>query len=128
MTNFIPVPGQCFHSHQEWVNKARSWLTDRGGHPEYNNTEHGCSGWRGRHFTAMCFDQKGRRCRIGSDFMLAQTENAYPIWWIWPDQIVPLLMAAVSQRPSEERSDEALLSNGQQPDTQIDVRATGGGQ
>jgi hypothetical protein len=29
---------------------------------------------------------------------------------------------------SEERSDTALLSNGQQPDTQIAIRATGGGQ
>ena len=90
---FIAVDGQCFHCFQDWVNRARLQLTC---HPEYHNTEHGgpAKGWRGHHFTTMCFDQKGRRCRIGSDFMRAEKEDAFPVWWIWPDQIVPVLKSA----------------------------------
>jgi hypothetical protein len=87
---FVPVEGQCFSSHQQWVNKASSWLT---AHPQYRNTEHGESkGWRGKHFTALCFDQKGRRVSNGGDFQRAHDENAFPVWWIWPDQIAPILM------------------------------------
>jgi len=81
-----PFPDQQFHTHQEWLNKASSWLTR---HPLYNNTEHGDKkGWRGAHFTPMCFDSFGRRVRNGKDFQLAQDEGAFPVWWIWPDQIV----------------------------------------
>jgi hypothetical protein len=76
---------QQFDSFEEWVNKASSWLTR---HPEYNNTEHGTiRGWRGVHFTAMCFDSQGRRCRQGSDFMRARDEGTFPVIWIWPDQV-----------------------------------------
>lgn len=28
---------------------------------------------------AACYDAKGRRCRIGKDFMLARDENAFPV-------------------------------------------------
>jgi len=88
---FIAVPGQSFRNHAEWVCKARSWLT---GHPEYRNTEHDgpATGWRGNHFTALCFDQKGRRCRNGGDMRRADEEGAFPAWWVWPDQIAELLM------------------------------------
>lgn len=90
--HFVPVSGQCFTSHQQWVNKASSWLTQ---HPHYRNTEHGdAKGWRGYHFTALCFDQQGRRVLNGADFQRAEDEQAFPVWWIWPDQIAPLLMAA----------------------------------
>lgn len=90
--HFVPVSGQCFTSHQQWVNKASSWLTQ---HPHYRNTEHGdAKGWRGYHFTALCFDQQGRRVRTGHDFQRAEDEQAFPVWWIWPDQIAPLLMAS----------------------------------
>lgn len=88
---FCPVEGQMFRSHTEWVNKATRWLTS---HPRYLNTEHNgpAKGWRGDHFTALCFDQKGRRCRNGGDMRRADEEGAFPVWWIWPDQIAPLLM------------------------------------
>lgn len=87
---FVPVEGQCFTSFQQWVNKASSWLMR---HPQFNNTEHGDGpGWRGKHFTALCFDQKGRGVSQGSDFQRAHDEDAFPVWWIWPDQIAPLLM------------------------------------
>lgn len=86
---YVPVEGQCFTSFQEWVNKASSWLTR---HPQYNNTEHGeTKGWRGRHFTALCFDQKGRPIHNGGEMRRADEEGAFPVWWIWPDQIVPAL-------------------------------------
>jgi len=88
---FIPVPNQSFASYDEWVRRASRRLTD---HPDYHNTEHDgpSKGWRGPHFTALCFDQLGRRCRIGGDFMRAEKEGAFPVWWVWPDQIAPLLM------------------------------------
>ena len=106
---FVPVGYQYFTCQQDWVNNARPALT---GHPDYRNTEHPPGeGWRGHHFTALCFDQKGRRCRIGSDFQRAEDEDAYPVWWVWPDQIASLLMAANSVRPDEEPAlagDEAV--------------------
>lgn len=88
---FIPVPGQSFASHGAWVRRATRDLTC---HPEYHNTEHDgpAKGWRGPHFTALCFDQKGRRVRNGGDFKRAEDEGAFPVWWVWPDQIAPLLM------------------------------------
>jgi hypothetical protein len=93
-----PFPDQKFNTHQEWVNKASSWLTR---HPLYNNTENGeKKGWRGAHFTAMCFDSFGRRVRNGADFQLAHEEDAFPIWWIWPDQIVEM---AKRIKDSEEK-------------------------
>lgn len=94
MSGFVPVPGQSFSSEQDWINRATRCLT---AHPEYRNTEHGeGAGWRGPHFTALCFDQKGRRVRMGADFKRATEDNAYPVWWVWPDQIVALFT------PSEE--------------------------
>lgn len=31
---------------------------------------------------AACYDAKGRRCRIGKDFQLADTEGAFPVsYW-----------------------------------------------
>lgn len=59
---------QQFDNLLQWVQHASSWLTR---HPEYNNTEHAHRnkhGWQGHHFTAICFDTLGRRCRQGGDF------------------------------------------------------------
>lgn len=96
-----PFEGQAFATRQQWVNKASSWLTC---HPEYNNTEHHPEhGWRGHHFTAMCFDAKGRRVRTGGDFHKAQEEEAFPVWWVWPDQI-PDLVAALAAKEEENMS------------------------
>jgi len=86
---FIAVDGQYFATEQHWINKASSWLTS---HPQYRNTEHEgpSKGWRGPHFTALCFDQDGKRLRNGGDFAMAK----YPVWWVWPDQIAELVMAS----------------------------------
>ena len=88
---FIAVPGQAFVNHTDWVVRASRCLTS---HPQYRNTENDgpAKGWRGPHFTALCFDQKGRRCRNGGDFQRAEDESAFPVWWVWPDQIAALLM------------------------------------
>ncbi len=32
---------------------------------------------------AICFDSKGRRCRIGKDFMRADTEGTFPVYYTW---------------------------------------------
>jgi hypothetical protein len=91
-----PFGDQCFDNFEQWVFRAQSWLTC---HHDYNNTEHGEErGWRGEHFTALCFDMKGRRCTRGEHFMRARDEGAFPVWWIWPDQIVPALVAAQTQQ------------------------------
>ena len=88
---FVAVAGQYFRDHQDWLRYATSYLTE---HPDYLNTEHEgpAKGWRGHHFTAMCFDQKGNRCRNGGDFMRAEKDGTYPIWFVWPDQIAELVM------------------------------------
>lgn len=86
---FVAVDGQSFSCEQDWVNRATRMLTS---HPEYRNTEHGENkGWRGPHFTALCFDQAGNRMRNGGDFKRATAEGTYPVWWVWPDQIAGLL-------------------------------------
>ena len=114
---FIAVVGQSFSSQQDWVNRATRHLT---AHPAYNNTEHGeNSGWRGPHFTALCFDQAGNRMRNGGDFMRAEAEKTYPVWWVWPDQINHLLKARTAvEGPSvgtggeAEREPKSLPTNG----------------
>lgn len=71
---------QKFNSVQEWVNKGRSWLTrrqktDSNGHP---------------YFKAVCFDAKGRLVACGGDFHRATDEDAFPVRWLWPDQIAEI--------------------------------------
>ena len=93
---FVPVEGQSFSSREDWVRRGRSRLTS---HPDYHNTEHEgpAKGWRGAHFTALCFDQKGRRVRNGGDFQRAEDDGAFPVYWVWPDQIDALLRADEAQ-------------------------------
>lgn len=88
----IPFPGQSFANKREWIARAKYVLT---AHPEYHNTEHDgpSKGWRGNHFTALCYDQKGRRVRRGGDFQSAEDDDAFPVWWVWPDQIPQLAEA-----------------------------------
>ena len=45
----------------------------------------------------MCFDQLGRRVRNGGDFKRAELDSAFPVWWVWPDQIAALVMAHVAE-------------------------------
>lgn len=94
MERYIAVEGQAFRSQQDWINRATRELT---AHPDYLDTQHPKKkGWQGHHFTALCFDQKNRRCRNGADFQRAEDDDAYPVWWIWPDQIAERLIKVPS--------------------------------
>ena len=106
---FIPIKGQSFHNQAEWVAKASTALT---GHPLFNDVAHGASGYRGEHFKALCFDQKGRRCTCGADFQRAEDDNSYPVWYIWPDQISYLLMGNRDERQRLEDSSRARRYTG----------------
>lgn len=64
---------QLFASKQEWVNKGQSWLTR---HPMW-----------GDYFKAICFDATGRYVGNGGDFRRAEDEGAFPVRWLWPDQV-----------------------------------------
>ena len=66
---------QQFDTFVEWCNKASSWLTRR-------------MEWDGDTTNrAICFDAQGRHCAYGCDFERARDEGAFPIRWLWPDQI-----------------------------------------
>ena len=65
---------QQFDDFEDWCNNASRWLTC---HPNFDH----------EHFRAHCFDTLGRRCYTGADFMLARDEGAFPVKWLWPDQI-----------------------------------------
>lgn len=69
---------QQFDTFQQWVNKASSWLTRRDD-------------------DVVCFDAKGRRCRIGADFMRADKEEAFPVRWIWLDEVPALAKAEAKE-------------------------------
>jgi hypothetical protein len=84
---------QRFDTFGEWVNRASSWLT---AHPRHHNSEHNTDGWNGHHFTAICFDTKGRVCRNGGDFMRARDEDCFPVRFIWPDQFEPVVFAHIA--------------------------------
>lgn len=107
----VPIAGQAFASQSEWIRTASHRLTR---HPDYRNTEHDGpeKGWRGHHFTALCFDQKGRRCRNGADFRLAEEEGTYPVWWVWPDQIAGLLMGGFSSTLTNRLEPECSTQSG----------------
>lgn len=64
---------QSFSSEQEWCSKGNSWLTRRG--PKVR---------------AICYDTKGRHVSCGGDFMRATKEGAYPVRWLWPEQVAEL--------------------------------------
>ena len=68
---------QQFDSFNQWVNMASSWLTR---HPDYSDERHNT-------FRAICFDARGRQCRIGRDFEVARDQDAFPVKWLWPDQV-----------------------------------------
>lgn len=74
---------QQFKSKVEWECKATSWLTR---HPKF-----------GPNFRAICFDAKGRHVTCGADFMRADREGAFPVRWLWPDQVGPLALGLKSE-------------------------------
>lgn len=61
----VPKWSGQFDTHQQWVNKARSWLASPS------------------HAPAVCIDAKGRRCTIGADMARARDEGAFPVRYFW---------------------------------------------
>lgn len=55
-----------FDTFDDWVNHAARAIGDL------------CGNY-GEKISAVCFDAKGRRCNIGSDFQRAREEGAFPI-------------------------------------------------
>lgn len=86
---------QCFDDFTQWVNKASSWLTR---HPEYNSD-----------FRAICYDSRGRHCTCGRDFARARDEGAFPVSWLWPDQVGFLVVSHVRQSEEFGRLADTLL-------------------
>ena len=84
--------GQYFETFDQWVKWASQWLT---AHDRYNE---GINYSEPNPFRAICFDAKGRLCRNGGDFMRARDENAFPVYWLWPDQIGLVALQAWEQR------------------------------
>lgn len=68
---------QRFDNFDHWVREAQQRLA-------YSSEE----------ARALCFDAKGRRCWIGKDFMRARDEHAFPVRYIWPEQVGKLLDSA----------------------------------
>jgi len=66
---------QQFDSFAQWVSRASWWLTEPP-HPGQ---------------TALCLDAKGRACSSGADFMRARDDDAFPVRWLWPDQVAERL-------------------------------------
>lgn len=64
---------QQFEHFATWVNMASSWLTRRGPHVH-----------------AVCIDARGRACEMGKDFMRARDEDAFPVRWLWPEDVAAL--------------------------------------
>lgn len=96
MKKIIPIEGQSFSSFDHWVNNATRALT---AHPDYFDAEHKkVKGFVKPHFKALCYDQKGRQCKIGGDFMRAKDEDAFPVWWVWPDQIGQAILEMSNDR------------------------------
>lgn len=69
---------QQFASKEEWVNRGLSWLTR---HPMW-----------GDYFKAICFDARGRYVGNGGDFRRAEEDGAFPVRWLWPDQVGPMAL------------------------------------
>lgn len=79
---------QSFETFNQWVDCASRWLTE---HPRYLETREPVNQTRAAPgmlpFRAICFDARGRLCRSGADFMRARDEGAFPVRWVWPDQV-----------------------------------------
>lgn len=82
---------QRFETFQTWVNKASSWLCRRG------NSDR-----------AICFDARGRRCRIGDNFMRARDESAFPVDWVWESEIGDLVVALRAAHSALEQIEQQI--------------------
>ncbi len=76
----FPAPQeQSFADPGEWERHAQAWLAP---HPV-----------RG---TPACLDAKGRRVSSREDALRAEADDAFPLRWFWPDQLVEALSDEVA--------------------------------
>jgi hypothetical protein len=68
--DLVPAWAGEFRDFDDWVNFATHRLT-------------GATGTRRQNVPAICVDSLGRRCTIGSDFMRARDEGAFPVRYFW---------------------------------------------
>lgn len=73
-------PDGQWNSFQSWVNYA---TIDIGG------------------MNAACYDAKGRRCRIGADFILADKEGAFPVSYYYGEGGETLAQQRKSKRAAK---------------------------
>lgn len=78
---------QQFETFQAWINKASSWLT-----------------WRGPQDHFVCLDAKNRVCRNGGDMWRAHNEGAFPVRWLWPEDVAGMAETHAGQLADAERA------------------------
>lgn len=95
----MPLHRQRFDTFEEWVSSATRFLTF---HERYNEG----AGWSEPNpFRAVCYDARGRLCRRDRDFMRARDEDAFPVYWIWPDQVGKRLLKEAETVPATQVGD-----------------------
>ena len=99
---------QQFDSFDDWVNTATRKLATH----ERNGKWHLVARTPDEKDRAICFDAKGRRCWIGKDFARARDENAFPVKYIWPDQI-PALLELAEEAYKGDNFDQWLSEQGE---------------
>lgn len=89
-----PFPEQVFTSINEWYT-----------HVDLNDAEcirlgkELCSDF---YRSSFVFDTKGRRCLSYKDFQRARDENAFPVWWVWLNQIPELVRRIAELEAKQE--------------------------
>ena len=87
---------QQFDTFMEWTNHASSWLTH---HPDYNE----------QNFRAICFDTRGQHCKMGRDFEIARDRCTFPVRWLWPDEIGPIVLGLFKGDETNIHTESDLL-------------------
>jgi hypothetical protein len=86
---------QQFDTFDQWVSMASSWLTR---HPRYCQGDKSEGQMHWQRFVAICFDVDGKIVTNGGDFQRARDFDKFPIRWIWPDQVPPILLGVINGR------------------------------
>jgi hypothetical protein len=89
---------QRFDTYAQWVDKAPSWL-----------------GQRGPHEKAICLDSRNRLCAIAPDFARARDEEAFPVRWLWPEDVATLAVALASECCVPRQGEPSFVLLGRDP-------------
>lgn len=102
----VPKWAGQFDTHQQWVNKAASWLRS----PDWNRP--------------VCVDSLGRRMAIGMDMAKARDEGTFPVRYFWECELtsVPARAADAPSEPSEKFGLLRIADNGKSVTVVADER------